>query len=111
MGKKIKLDLKKVKKMASRGLTQAEIAMALGVSSSLVEKRIKNDPEFTAAYEEGKYGGLDEVANALFDEAVGGNVQAAKFYLSARANWSDKVDLTSGGQTLPPVVFNLITES
>ena len=106
----IKLDLEKVKRFASIGLTQSQTALALGVSLSTVENRLRDDNDFKAAYEMGKAEGIGDVANALFDKATMGDVAAQRFYLAARANWSDKLDVTSGGNALEPVVFNVITE-
>ena len=111
MANKIKFDLKKVKRMASRGLTQHQCALALGCSARTVENRLKDDVNFADAWEEGRASGVDDISNALFDEAKAGNVQAQKFYLAARANWSDKIDLTSGGNALAPVVFNVINDA
>jgi len=111
MANKIKFDLKKVRKMASRGLNQKQIAMALGVCSATVEGRLRNDEDFKAAYDLGKHSGLDDIANSVYDEAMSGNMIAAKFYLAARHGWSDKIDLTSGGNALAPVVFNVITDA
>jgi hypothetical protein len=111
MSNTIKLDLKKVEQFASIGLTQKQTALALGVSVSTVENRLRDDNDFKAAYELGKAGGIGDVANALFDKAVMGDVSAQRFFLAARANWSDKIDLTSGGNALEPVTFNIISNA
>jgi predicted transcriptional regulator len=111
MANKIKFDLKKVKRMASRGLNQSQIAIALGCSASTVEERLRNDKDFKDAYELGKASGLDDIANSVYDEAIAGNMVAAKFYLAARHGWSDKLDLTSGGNALAPVVINVINDA
>jgi hypothetical protein len=108
MANRIKFDLKKVKRLASLGLTQSEIAMSLGVGTRTVEDRIANDTDFTDAYTQGKYSGLADVSNALFDEAMSGNVQAQKFFLAARHGLSDKVDITSNGATLAPTMINIV---
>ena len=111
MGHKIQFDLEQVREHAARGLTQHQIALVLGCSSRTVEDRIANDSDFADAYEEGKAGGALDVSNAIYDEAVGGNMVAAKFYMAARHGWSDKIDLTSGGNALAPVVFNVINDA
>jgi hypothetical protein len=104
-------DLEKVKRFASIGLTQHQCALALGCSARTVESRLAKDSEFADAWEEGKASGIGEVSNALFDKAIMGDVPAAKFFLAARANWSDKIDLTSGGNALEPVTFNIISNA
>ena len=96
--KKIRLDLKKIEKLASKGLTQEQIAYSLGISPMTLSRRKQEEPELEEALARGKAKGIEEVANALFDNALGGNAASQIFYLKARSpeNWKDtgRVEIT-----------------
>lgn len=90
MAKKIQIDLKEVTNLAARGLTQEQIANALGVSLRTVSDRLANDADFIKAYEQGRAKGIAKVANALFKNAVDENNTAAQiFFLKSRAGWKE----------------------
>ena len=92
--KRIKIDPKKVRELASRGLGPTQIARALGVSWHTIDKNRKRSKEFDEAIENGKAEGLAEVTNTLFESANSGNVTAQIFYLKNRdtSNWMDRVE-------------------
>ena len=92
--KRIKIDPKKVRELASRGLGPTQIARALGVSWHTIDKNRKRSKEFNEAIENGKAEGLAEVTNSLFESANSGNVTAQIFYLKNRdtTNWMDRVE-------------------
>jgi hypothetical protein len=92
--KRIKIDPKKVRELASRGLGPTQIARALGVSWHTIDKNRKRSKEFNEAIENGKAEGLAEVTNSLFESANSGNVTAQIFYLKNRdtSNWMDRVE-------------------
>jgi transcriptional regulator with XRE-family HTH domain len=85
---KTDFDLEKVEELASRGLTQAQIAEYFGVAGSTVCTH-KKYPEFAQALDRGRAQGISEVANALFDKAVGGDTASMIFYLRSRAGWAE----------------------
>ena len=58
-------------KHASRGLTKEQIALALGIAPSTLHVKIKGYPEFKAAIKKGEASGIAQVANALFERAMG----------------------------------------
>ena len=92
--KRIEIDPKKVRELASRGLGPTQIARALGVSWHTIDKNRKRSKEFDEAIENGKAEGLAEVTNSLFESANSGNVTAQIFYLKNRdtTNWMDRVE-------------------
>ena len=87
MGRKaIEFDLDKVQELASRGLTQAEIAEYFGVSTDTISANMKYNG-FSNAVKTGRAQGISDVATALYEKAIGGETAAMIFYLRARANW------------------------
>lgn len=79
-----------MEELASHGLTEAQIAAALGIApGTLIEKK-KEYSDFANAIKAGQARGIAKVANALFQQAMDGNTTAQIFYLKARAKWSDK---------------------
>ena len=92
--KLIELDSAKVRKYASRGLSQEQIALCLGLSEGVIYSNKKRYEQFKKDYEEGKAVGIATVTNALFDKCEEGNVQAQKFYLATRDRdrWQEQPD-------------------
>lgn len=106
----IKIDIDKVEAYASRGLTQEQIALALGVSRSTMMRRLRSK-EFKEAYEKGKAKGEVAVSNALFDKAVKGNVVACIFILKSRYGWREDQNINVTTQTpLKIVIDNNLTD-
>lgn len=90
MANKIKFDYKEVANLAARGLTQKQVAMALGVSPRTVTDRLTNDKDFYDAFEQGRSKGLAKVADALFKNATQNNNTAAQiFIMKARGGWKE----------------------
>jgi|TARA_R110000851_G_scaffold218322_1_gene371254 hypothetical protein len=92
--KRIDLDLDKVEQLAAQGLGTTQIARAMGVSWSTIDRNRKRSANFEDAIKRGEAKGLAEVTNALFSSAQGGNVTAQIFYLKNRdtENWMDRVE-------------------
>ncbi len=85
----IEFDLARVESLAERGLTQHQIAAALGVSGRTVESRIAESSEFSEAVKRGAAKGIAFVANLLMEQAKSGNVTSQIFYLKCRAGWRE----------------------
>ena len=95
-----------MERLASQGLTQHQIAEALGIGHATLERRKADCEEFEEAIKRGQARGIDEVTNALFQQAVNeGSVPAAIFYLKNRAGWKDKAELT--GEDGGPIVVKV----
>lgn len=94
--KRINIDIEQVKKLASQGLGNTQIARALGVSWDTLDRNRKRSAEFEEALKEGQAQGLATVTNSLFNSAQDGNVTAQIFYLKNRDSnsWADRVETT-----------------
>ena len=82
--------LEAAEESAARGLSESQVADALGVSRATLLRRKKDDEAFDAAIKRGKAPGIQRISNALFEAAIEGSVPAMIFYMKARAGWSDK---------------------
>ena len=89
------IDYEEVKRLASIGLTDEQIATSIGVSRSTIARRKRDDDTFDTAITEGKQSGITQVVNSLFNAATDAtkpNVSAAIFYLKNRGQgtWRDR---------------------
>lgn len=78
---------------AREGLTQVQIAHNLGISETTFYEYMKDYPDFKKAVSRGKEVVDFAVENALFQNAMGGNVTAQIFWLSNRKRdkWQQRV--------------------
>ena len=86
---KIQIDLKQVESLAANGLTQEQIASALGISESTLTKRKKENTDFTDAIKRGKAKGIALVTNKLMESIKGGNMTGMIFFLKTQAGWKE----------------------
>jgi predicted transcriptional regulator len=86
---KIEIDIRKVEALAERGLSQEQIAAALGISEGTLYARKKENEEFDAAIKRGRSKGIGHVANKLMEQINAGNIAATIFFLKAQAGWRD----------------------
>ena len=86
---KIHIDLKQVESLAANGLTQEQIAAALGISESTLHKRKQENTEFTAAIKRGKAKGIALVTNKLMESIKNGNMTGMIFFLKTQAGWKE----------------------
>ena len=86
---KIHIDLKQVESLAANGLTQEQIACALGISESTLTKRKKENTDFTDAIKRGKAKGIALVTNKLMESIKGGNMTGMIFFLKTQAGWKE----------------------
>ena len=92
---RIAIDVAEVERLASLGMTQAQIARALGISTDTLERRKQEREDVQQALARGRATGEAEVAEALKKQALEGNVRAQIFYLRCRAGWRERG--TAGG--------------
>lgn len=92
-----KVDLDEIEAMACIGLSQGQMAEALRIQPSTFGRMVTNDPVINEAMERGKARGAKMIADALFANAMKGNVAAQIFSAKARLGWSDRqeVNLTT----------------
>jgi len=108
---KIQIDLKQVESLAANGLTQEQIACALGISESTLTKRKKENTDFADAIKRGKAKGIALVTNKLMESIKGGNMTAMIFFLKTQAGWKEtnvQEHTGANGSALQPPVFNIV---
>lgn len=88
---KIQIDLKQVESLAAQGLTQEQIALALGISVTTLDNRKRESEEFRAAIKRGQAKGVALVTNKLMESIKGGNMTGMIFFLKCRAGWKETV--------------------
>jgi hypothetical protein len=89
-----KFDLELVEKLAARGLSYKQLAIALGMNIKTVKKHRTLNPALQEAIDRGRVNGLTEIANSLFESALNGNTTAQIFYLKNRSpdDWRDRFE-------------------
>lgn len=105
-------DLKTAQQLAARGLTLEQIARSLGIVPATLYKKKKLHKEFVEALQRGRATGIAQVANALFQNAMGfvhegtgqyipPDTRAQVAFLSRRdpENWSERrrVEMAGAG--------------
>ena len=91
-----------VKTMTAMGAKQEEVAMRIGVRSAKTLRK-----HFRKELDQGGSEANITVAQALFNEAKGGDVKAQMFWLKCRAGWRDRPDFDPGTTVPPPFVVAL----
>ena len=88
-----------VETLAGRGLTMRQIASMLGLSERTVYKKATENAQFMQAIEGGRASGINTIANALFERAEAGDVQAIRYYLNnrGREEWAERHELGISG--------------
>lgn len=87
---RVEIDVEQVEALASRGLTQEQIADALGIARSTLWAQRKSRDQIEQAIKRGHAKGISNIANVLYTEATQNkNITAAIFYMKARAGWRE----------------------
>ena len=91
-------------KLAARGLTKSQIAYCLGFSADTLSRREKDTAAFAEAIKKGKAQGIADVANALYESAMGGSIPGQIFFLKNRdpSNWKDRPEPYNNEDATPP---------
>ena len=95
-----KIDLEELYSLAKIGLSEAQVAQALGISQSTMTRRKQSDAEFDKALKDGQQSGITAVTSALFNGATNADkpsTSAQIFYLKNRARWTDRSDVEISG--------------
>lgn len=74
---------KQVETLTAFGVQQDEIAALIGISPTTLRKHFRRELDVGATKANAK------VAQSLFNQAIGGNVTAAIFWLKTRARWKE----------------------
>ena len=86
---KIQIDLKQVESLAANGLTDEQIASALGISRTTLSNRKRENEQFVQAIKRGKAKGIALVTNKLMESIKGGNMTGMIFFLKTQAGWKE----------------------
>ena len=86
---KIHIDLKQVESLAANGLTDEQIASALGISRTTLSNRKRENEQFVQAIKKGKAKGIALVTNKLMESIKGGNMTGMIFFLKTQAGWKE----------------------
>lgn len=97
---KIEIDLAKVEALASRLLSKEQIAISLGIGTTTLYARQKENVEFEEAIKRGREKGVATIANKLVESAIDGNTTAQIFILKTHGGqeWKDKQDINLSGE-------------
>ena len=94
--------------LAAQGMTQVQIALALGMGESTLYEKMEKYPEFSEAIKSGKAQGIALVTEKLLEKVMGMDTTIILFYLKCQAGWRDSQDLnvTSNGTNRIEIVVN-----
>ena len=94
---KIEIDLAKVEALASRLLSKEQIAISLGIGTTTLYSRQKENVEFEEAIKRGREKGVASIANKLVESAIAGNTTAQIFILKTHGGqeWKDKQEVNT----------------
>ena len=81
--------LRKVEKLASRGLYDKDIWPIIGINRDLFYEWKRENSDFSEALDRGRSIGHHDIADKLFESAMAGNVSAMQYFLARRCGWSD----------------------
>jgi len=83
--------IRRCEKLASRGLTNTQIAMSIGWGPATLMRKKRANKALYDAIETGRAAGIEEVSNKLYEKAMTGDNTAMIFYLKNRdpANWEE----------------------
>jgi len=70
-------------------LSQKQLADYFGCTPNTLRAAFERQTELSEAYRKGKALGITKVAKSLAAKALDGDINAAKFYLSHQAGWSE----------------------
>lgn len=87
---RIEIDLQKVERYASLGLTQQQIADALGISVDTLYSRKRENQDFQDAIKRGQAKGVAFVASRLLEKVKERDTASIIFFLKTRGGWTEK---------------------
>jgi hypothetical protein len=88
--------LEKTESLMAKGLTKEQCAGMLGVHISTLMLYQSENSEFSEAIKRGQASGIDQVTNALFENAtIERDNTAIIFFLKNRAGWVDKQEIAA----------------
>lgn len=107
----LQIDIKEVERLAGLGLSQAEIAVSLGVSAKTLSRRKKGSAAFITALQTGRAKAAAAVSNKLFNLCMEGKLSAIIWYEKTRRGLSDKTTVEIDVSKLSDSQLQSIIES
>lgn len=106
---KIEIDLKLVEQYSAQGMSQAQVAAALGISETTFYQRKRDCEEFAEAVKKGQAMGIAVATNKLMQLVKAGNPSAIFFYLKCKAGWKETnaFEMTSPDGSMTPKGINV----
>ena len=107
---KIEIDLAKVEALASRLLSKEQIAISLGIGTTTLYSRQKENVEFEEAIKRGREKGVATIANKLVESAIAGNTTAQIFILKTHGGqeWKEKQEVNLSSDQ--PITIKLVND-
>lgn len=108
-GKKYKADtnhieFERVEELAARGMTYNQIADALGICTKTLMRHRRKTPDIEEMIKRGRAKGIAQVSDALFRQALSGNVTAQIFWLKINAGWKETTVVENVGKDGAPLI-------
>ena len=116
---RIEIDSQQAETLAAQGLTNEQIAAALGISRTTLQSRKRENEQFEQALTRGRARGIAVVTNRFFEIIQAKDdkgeyvydadtrLNAMKFFMERRGGWvrqeQNKVDLTSSDKSMSPL--------
>jgi len=112
---RLEFDLRLVEDLGKIQSTHSELAAVLGCHLDTVKDRLKNDPEFSAAYEKGLENGKSSLRRIQWKAALGGNttmqIWLGKQYLQQRDMHATELTGAKGEPLIPVQMVTGLDES
>jgi len=90
---KIQIDFSEVERLSGIGLSNKEVANALGIAEATLYRRKQDNESFESALKKGRAKAAADIANAVYENAMKGNITAQIWYEKTRRGLSDKVQI------------------
>ena len=90
---KIEIDFSEVERFSGIGLSNKEVASALGIAEATLYRRKQDNESFESALKKGRAKAAADIANAVYENAMKGNITAQIWYEKTRRGLSDKVQI------------------
>lgn len=105
------IDISKVEEYAAQGLTQVEICLCLGISERTLRNHKQVDSVLADAIKRGRAKATSEIANRLYQMAIGGDLGAIIWWEKTRCGRTDKVAHEVTGKDGGPVEITAIAQA
>jgi hypothetical protein len=86
-------EIETLKKLAPQ-LSHSQLADYLGMSDNCLRRMFEREPELLAVYNKALLDASSRMISQLYANGMGGDFQSMKLWLSHRAGWRDRKELT-----------------